>query len=91
MSLRSPFAICMLIRFAAKVMEEDPKYVLILSMWLQTADQESSIHRQMFELLDGFLKHKSDMVNYEAARAICEMKNVSASELSRPIAGIPFF
>ena len=26
--LRSPYAICMLIRFAAKVMEEDPKYVL---------------------------------------------------------------
>lgn len=26
--LRSPYAVCMLIRFAAKVMEEDPKYVL---------------------------------------------------------------
>ena len=41
----------------------------------------------MYELLDGYLKHKSDMVNYEAARAICEMRNVSASELHRPIAG----
>lgn len=27
--LRSPYAICMLIRFAAKVMEEDPKYAII--------------------------------------------------------------
>ncbi|SGY80461.1 BQ5605_C008g05393 [Microbotryum silenes-dioicae] len=69
-SLRSPYAICMLIRFAAKVMEEDP-----------------NVHRQMYELLDGYLKHKSDMINYEAARAICEMQNVTAADLFRPIAG----
>lgn len=42
----------------------------------------------MYELLDGYLKHKSDMVNYEAARAICEMKNVTPAELYRPIAGL---
>lgn len=41
----------------------------------------------MFELIDAHLKHKSDMVNYEAARAICEMRNVTTAELSRPIAG----
>ena len=40
----------------------------------------------MYELLTGYLKHKSDMVNYEAARAICEMKNVTTSELHQPIA-----
>jgi coatomer protein complex subunit gamma len=27
-TLKSPFAICMLIRYASKVMEEDPKFVL---------------------------------------------------------------
>lgn len=41
----------------------------------------------MYELVDGFLKHKSDMVNYEAARAICQMRGVTAAELYRPIAG----
>lgn len=41
----------------------------------------------MYQLIDGFLKHKSDMVNYEAARAICQMRNVTAAELYRPIAG----
>ena len=41
----------------------------------------------MYELLEGYLKHKSDMVNYEAARAICEMRNVTTAELYRPIAG----
>lgn len=72
--LRSPYAICMLIRFAGKVMEEDP-----------------NVHRQMYELLDGYLKHKSDMVNYEAARTICEMTNVTTAELYRPIAVLQLF
>ena len=41
----------------------------------------------MLELLEGWLRHKSDMVNYEAARVICEMKNVTAQQLVRPVAG----
>ncbi|BGP15201.1 hypothetical protein JCM10213_000848 [Rhodosporidiobolus nylandii] len=73
-TLRSPYAICMLIRFAAKVMEEDP-----------------NVQRGMYELIEAYLKHKSDMVNLEAARAICEMKNVGAQELQRPIAVLQLF
>lgn len=41
----------------------------------------------MFDLLEGWLRHKSDMVNIEAARAICEMRNVTNQELFRPVAG----
>lgn len=38
--LRSPYAICMLIRFAAKVMEDDPKYdALPLSLVCSGTDQ----------------------------------------------------
>lgn len=41
----------------------------------------------MLDLLEGWLRHKSDMVNLEAARVICEMKNVTATQLTRSIAG----
>lgn len=41
----------------------------------------------MFDLLEGWLRHKSDMVNYEAARVICEMRGVSQAQLVRPVAG----
>ena len=41
----------------------------------------------MLELIEGWLRHKSDMVNLEAARAICEMKGVTAAQLTKPIAG----
>ncbi|EFP77690.2 uncharacterized protein PGTG_03646 [Puccinia graminis f. sp. tritici CRL 75-36-700-3] len=73
-TLRSPYALCMLIRFASKIMDEDP-----------------NLHKQMHELLEGFLRHKSDMVNYEAARAICEMRNVTSAELYRPVAVLQLF
>jgi coatomer subunit gamma len=46
-----------------------------------------SVQRQMVELLESFLRHKSDMVNFEAARAICDLKHVQPSQLTKPIAG----
>ncbi|KAI0274945.1 coatomer subunit gamma [Gloeopeniophorella convolvens] len=72
--LKNPMALCMLIRYAAKVVEEDP-----------------NIQKQMFDLLEGWLRHKSDMVNFEAARAICEMKNVTSAQLTRSIAVLQLF
>ncbi|KAG8219412.1 coatomer subunit gamma [Butyriboletus roseoflavus] len=73
-TLKNSMALCMLIRYAAKVMEEDP-----------------NIQKQILDLLDGWLRHKSDMVNFEAARAICEMKHVIAAQLTKPIAVLQLF
>ncbi|KAF9010306.1 Coatomer, gamma subunit [Hymenopellis radicata] len=72
--LKNPMALCMLIRYAAKIIEEDP-----------------NVQRQMLELLEGWLRHKSDMVNFEAARAICEMRNVTAAQLTKPISVLQLF
>ncbi|GAB5592979.1 coatomer subunit gamma [Umbelopsis nana] len=72
--LKNSPSVCLLIRYACKVMEEDP-----------------STTRRMYELLEGFLRHKSDMVNYEAARAICEMNDVSAKELYPAISVLQLF
>ncbi|KAF8831928.1 coatomer subunit gamma [Lentinula edodes] len=73
-TLKNPMALCMLIRYAAKVMEEDP-----------------NTQRQILDLLEGWLRHKSDMVNFEAARAICEMKYVTSQQLTKPIAVLQLF
>ncbi|KAF8323388.1 Coatomer, gamma subunit [Clavulina sp. PMI_390] len=73
-TLKNPMALCMLIRYAAKVMEEDP-----------------NVSKQMYDLLEGWLRHKSDMVNFEAARAICEMRGVTQAQLFRPVAVLQIF
>ncbi|KAI9249738.1 adaptin N terminal region-domain-containing protein [Phascolomyces articulosus] len=72
--LKNPAAVCLLIRYACKVMEEDP-----------------STTRRMYEILEGFLKHKSEMVNLEAARAICEMPDMSSKELYPAITVLQLF
>ncbi|CAD6891270.1 unnamed protein product [Tilletia laevis] len=73
-ALRSPYAICMLVRFAARLAEEDP-----------------NMRGPMTALLEDWLRHKSDMVNYEAARALCELRGITAGELSRPVGVLQLF
>ena len=46
-----------------------------------------SLHR----LLEGWLRHKSDMVNFEAARAICAMDDVTEKEVSPAIQLLQLF
>ncbi|GAA5817605.1 hypothetical protein MFLAVUS_011153 [Mucor flavus] len=72
--LKNPAAVCILIRYARKVMEDDPGST-----------------KRIYELLEGYLRHKSDMVNLEAARAICEMKDASAKELYPAISVLQLF
>lgn len=90
-SLKNPMALCMLIRYAAKVMDEDPKSVFHLGVSHVDSDPFGSVQKQMFDLLEGWLRHKSDMVNYEAARAICEIRNVTSQQLTRAVAQLQIF
>ncbi|KAG2201092.1 hypothetical protein INT47_010844 [Mucor saturninus] len=73
-TLKNPSAICMLIRFACKVMQDDP-----------------GSSRRIYELLEGFLRHKSDMVNLEAARAICDIPNMTLKELYPAVSVLQLF
>ena len=73
-ALKNPAAVCMLIRFACKVMEDDP-----------------GSSRRIYELLEGFLRHKSDMVNLEAARAICDIPSLSQKELFPAVSVLQLF
>lgn len=86
-TLKNAMALCMLIRYAARIMEEDPKCVLLSETKRVATELCCSVQRQMLDLLEGWLRHKSDMVNLEAARVICEMKNVTPPQLTRSIAG----
>jgi len=55
-SIRSPLALCLLIRYAASL--------------LLTQDATEASATQALEFLEGCLRHKSEMVMYEAARAL---------------------
>jgi len=73
-NVRSPFALCLLVRFTSQVMEED-----------------SNPDKSLYSFLETCLRHKSEMVIYEAARAICNLRNVTSKELTPAITVMQLF
>lgn len=73
-AVKSPAALVLLVRLAAKLAEEDP-----------------NLRKPMITFLDGWLRHKSEMVNFEAAKAICDMRDVSDAEVVQAIHTLQLF
>lgn len=73
--MRSPYATCLLIRYAAKSMVEDP----------------NGDHAAVMDFLESCLRNKSEMVIYEAARTIVNLKEVSSRDLSPAVSVLQLF
>lgn len=76
-TVRSPLAQCLLIRYTSQVIRE--------SGISQTGD------RPFYDFLDGCLRHKAEMVIFEAARAITELNGVTNRELTPAITVLQLF
>jgi len=75
MSLKSPYAVILVIRIACKMIEDE--------------DHDSS--SPYFDFIESCLRHKSEMVIYEAAHAIVNMKRTSARELAPAVSVLQLF
>jgi len=75
--IKSPYAQCLLIRFVKKVMDEE--------------GGGGERDRTLLEYLEGTLRHKSDMVIYEGANALCGLPNVTQRELTPAITVLQLF
>lgn len=65
---RSPLATVLLVRYAARMMSED-------------TSTPPGGRRPLFDFLESCLRHRSDIVKYEAVRAIAALPDVTANEL----------
>ncbi|KAE8669988.1 Coatomer subunit gamma-1 [Hibiscus syriacus] len=77
-SIRSPLAQCLLIRYISQVIRESANNT-------QTGD------RPFYDFLEGCLRHKAEMVIFEAARAITELNGVTSRELTPAITVLQLF
>uniref|UniRef100_A0A668AXG4 Coatomer subunit gamma n=1 Tax=Myripristis murdjan TaxID=586833 RepID=A0A668AXG4_9TELE len=73
--LKSPFAYCMLIRIASKLLEET----------------EGGHDSPLFDFIESCLRNKNEMVVYEAASAIVHMPNCTARELAPAVSVLQLF
>lgn len=70
--VRSPMATVLLIRYVARIIAEEPR---------SQGDGGYEEPRPFFDFLEACLKHRSDIVIYEAARAIATLPDVTTTEL----------
>ncbi|KAL2512218.1 Coatomer subunit gamma [Abeliophyllum distichum] len=77
-TVRSPLAQCLLIRYTSQVIRES-------GVNTQTGD------RPFYDYLEGCLRHKAEMVIFEAARAITELSGVTTRELTPAITVLQLF
>ncbi|ALC45581.1 gammaCop [Drosophila busckii] len=69
-AMKSPYAVCMLIRIACKLIEEED------------IPAEELADSPLYTFIESCLRHKSEMVIYEAAHAIVNLKNTNPRMLS---------
>nr|EAQ70953.1 hypothetical protein MGCH7_ch7g360 [Pyricularia oryzae 70-15] len=65
--------------------------VMLVRLAAQLAEEDPQLRRPMMQLLDGWLRHKSEMVNFEAAKAICDMRDVTDAEVSQAVHVLQLF
>eukprot|EP00795_Rhopilema_esculentum_P002377 gene2377-18020_t len=75
-SLKSPYAYCLLIRIAAKFLDDDP---------------DSPENARLYDFLESCLRHKSEMVVYEAARSLVNLKNMKSKDLCSAVSVLQLF
>ncbi|WOL10874.1 hypothetical protein Cni_G19633 [Canna indica] len=76
-SVRSPLAQCLLIRYTSQVIRE--------------SNTNTQGERPFFDYLESCLRHKAEMVVFEAAKAITELSGVTSRELTPAITVLQLF
>ncbi|KAG6059936.1 hypothetical protein E4U17_005395 [Claviceps sp. LM77 group G4] len=76
---------------AAGAVKNPAATVMLVRLASQLAEEDASLRKPMMQLLDGWLRHKSEMVNFEAAKAICDMRDVSDNEVAQAISVLQLF
>merc|ERR1711976_242110 len=74
-SLKSPYAVCLLIRIACQLIEEE----------------DATETTPYFDFVEACLRHKTEMVIYEAAKAIVNLKRTTSRELIPAISVLQLF
>ena len=76
---------------AAGAVKSPAAIVMLVRLAAQLAEEDHSLRKPMMQLLDGWLRHKSEMVNFEAAKAICDMRDVTDAEVTQAVHVLQLF
>jgi coatomer protein complex subunit gamma len=87
-SLRSPLALVLLVRYTAKILHDEAAEGRNTG---RSISEGSTVTKQGYQFLEASLRHKSELVVYEAARAICNLEDIEPQDLSPAISVLQLF
>lgn len=70
---------------AAGAVKSGPATMMLVRMAAKLIEDDTSLRKPMMQLLDGWLRDKNEMVNFEAAKAICNINNITEGEMTQAI------
>ncbi|WPH00956.1 Hypothetical protein R9X50_00379000 [Acrodontium crateriforme] len=76
---------------AQGVVKSPAARVMLVRLAAKLAEDDPSLRKPMMKLLDGWLQDKSEMVNFEAAKAICDMPDLTDAEIGQAIHTLQLF
>jgi len=88
-TLQSPLALVLLVRYTAKLLHDEA--AMAMEGLANVKQNGSAAAKQGFTFLEASLRHKSEMVVYEAAFAICNLKGLEPQDLSPAVSVLQLF
>ncbi|PNS19595.1 hypothetical protein CAC42_7439 [Sphaceloma murrayae] len=76
---------------AAGVMKSHAGRIMLVRLAAKLAEEDPGLRKPMVQLLDGWLRDKNEMVNIEAAKAICDLPDVSDAEVNQAVHVLQLF
>ncbi|KIW51050.1 hypothetical protein PV05_09805 [Exophiala xenobiotica] len=70
---------------AAGAVKSPAGVMMLVRLAARLAEEDPSLRKPMMQMLDTWLRHKSEMVNFEAAKAICNVPDVTDAEAAQAI------
>jgi len=77
-STKSPLSTVLLARYTSKLLQDE----------IASGNASSQIYRAGYQFLEASLRHKSELVVFEASRAICSLSGIDPSELTPAISSL---
>ncbi|RMZ91005.1 hypothetical protein DV736_g1764, partial [Chaetothyriales sp. CBS 134916] len=76
---------------AAGAVKSPAGVMMLVRLAAKLAEEDPNLRKPMVQMLDTFLRHKSEMVNFEAAKAICNLPDVTDAEATQAIHVLQLF
>lgn len=76
---------------AAGAVKSPQGIMMLVRLAAKLAEEDPGLRKPMMQMLEGWLRHKNETVNFEAAKAICHMPDLSPAEASQAIHVLQLF